>query len=96
MTLEELRKVAEPLCREFGVKRLDAFGSVARGSAGPASDVDLLVEFAEPEHTPAKRFFGLLHRLEDTLGCSVDLLTLRGSAQPAFQGARTEREGAGL
>ncbi len=30
----------------FGVRRLALFGSVARGTAGPNSDVDMLVEFA--------------------------------------------------
>jgi hypothetical protein len=85
MTLDELRKAVLPACQEFGVHRLDAFGSVARGSAGSGSDVDLIVEFSDPDRKPAKRFFGLLHRLEDTLGCGVDLLTLRGLRNPYFK-----------
>jgi predicted nucleotidyltransferase len=32
----------------LGVRSLDLFGSVARGDAGPGSDVDLLVEFDRP------------------------------------------------
>jgi predicted nucleotidyltransferase len=67
------------------VKRLDAFGSVARGTATSSSDVDLLVEFCNPEDRPAKRFFGLLHRLEDSLGCHIDLLTLEGLRNPYFR-----------
>jgi uncharacterized protein len=85
MTLEELKKVAEPACREFQVKRLDLFGSLARGGATAKSDVDLLVEFKEPDLHPAKRFFGLLHHLEDVLGCEVDLLTLSGLRNPYFR-----------
>jgi predicted nucleotidyltransferase len=65
MTLEEIKQVAVPACKEFKVKRLDLFGSHARGAGATASDVDLLVEFAEPDLRPAKRFFGLLHHLED-------------------------------
>ena len=76
MTLEEIRTAALSACREFGVSRLYAFGSTARGAAGGSSDVDLLVEFHDPDRAAAKRFFGLLHRLEDTLGCDVDLLTV--------------------
>ena len=56
----------------LGVRSLDLFGSVARGEAGPNSDVDLLVEFDKP--------IGLFHfvrvqqRLEAILGCRVDLV----------------------
>jgi predicted nucleotidyltransferase len=39
------------LCRRHGVRRLSLFGSVLRGTDGPDSDVDLLVEF-EPERIP--------------------------------------------
>jgi predicted nucleotidyltransferase len=85
MGIDEIRQVVLPLCQEFGVRRLDAFGSTARGSATSSSDVDLLVEFAEPDRSPAKRFFGLLHRLEDIFGCHVDLLTLDGLRNPYFK-----------
>jgi uncharacterized protein len=39
------------VCRRHGIARLSLFGSALRGTAGPASDVDLLLEFlpgAEP------------------------------------------------
>jgi len=85
MGIDEIRKAVLPLCREFGVRRLDAFGSTARGSASSSSDVDLLVEFSDPDRSPAKRFFGLLHRLEDLLGCRVDLLTPGGLRNPYFK-----------
>ena len=39
------------LCRRNGIRRLSLFGSRLRGTAGPSSDVDLLVEF-EPQATP--------------------------------------------
>jgi len=85
MTLDEIRKAIAPACREFDVSRLDAFGSAARDSATGSSDLDLLVEFKDPSRSPAKRFFGLLHRLEDTLGCKVDLLTANGLTNPYFK-----------
>ena len=34
------------LCRRNGIRRLSLFGSVARATSRPESDVDLLVEFA--------------------------------------------------
>jgi uncharacterized protein len=85
MNIEDIKKAALPACREFGVLRLDVFGSTARGSATTSSDVDLLVEFADPDRSPAKRFFGLLHHLEDSLGCAVDLLTTRSLRNPYFK-----------
>ena len=43
---EELRD----LCRRFHVRRLEVFGSAARGDFDPArSDIDFLVEFAEDD-----------------------------------------------
>jgi uncharacterized protein len=91
MNIDEIKKVASPACREFNVSRLDAFGSVARGTASPQSDVDFLVEFRDPQESPAKRFFGLLHRLEDALGCQVDLLTAGSLRNPYFR-ARVLKE----
>jgi predicted nucleotidyltransferase len=85
MRVEDIKKMSDVACREFDVKRLDAFGSVARGTASASSDVDLLVEFRNPEDRPAKRFFGLLHSLEDSLGCNVDLLTLDSLRNPYFR-----------
>ncbi|NLF38865.1 hypothetical protein GX586_05430 [bacterium] len=82
MKLEDVRRIAGPACRAFNVRRLDAFGSVARGSATSTSDVDLLVEFADPEAHLAQRYFGLLHRLEDGLHCAIDLLTVESVRNP--------------
>ena len=45
--LEKLRALRPYLEKEFGVTRLRVFGSVARGEAGPDSDVDLIADFEE-------------------------------------------------
>ncbi|MFO7606881.1 MAG: nucleotidyltransferase domain-containing protein [Desulfurivibrionaceae bacterium] len=91
MKIDDLKKVALPLCHEFDVRRLDVFGSLAQGSATLSSDIDLLVEFNQPEHHPAQRFFGLLHQLEDVLGSKVDLLTSSSLRNPYFK-ARVLKE----
>lgn len=85
MRIEEIKHISDAACREFNVKRLEAFGSVARGTSTVSSDLDLLVEFRNPDDMPAKRFFGLLHRLEDALGCHVDLLTIDSLRNPYFR-----------
>src|SRR6266542_1886919 len=59
--------------KEFGVKSLLLFGSVARDEATATSDVDLLVEFNRP--VGYFGLFALQDYLEKLLGCSVDLGT---------------------
>ena len=56
-----------------GVCRLGVYGSVARDEAGPASDVDVLVEF---DRLPdLYEFAALRDRLAEILGRPVDLVT---------------------
>ena len=62
------------LCRHYHVARLELFGSRAKGTARPDSDVDLLVTF-QLDQTPGLEFFGLANDLEQLFGQRVDLLT---------------------
>jgi uncharacterized protein len=59
--------------KDFGVKSLILFGSVARDEARTDSDVDLLVEFDRPVGLFA--FVRLKRYLEEILESSVDLGT---------------------
>lgn len=63
------------LAERFGVVRLALFGSTARDSATPDSDVDVLVSFDGPA-TP-EAFFGVQFYLKDLFGHAVDLVTER-------------------
>lgn len=85
MTIDELKEIVLPVCEEFEVYRLDVFGSIAKGLSGTDSDADFLVELKSPDRFFAKRFFGLLHKLEDALECRVDLLTLDSLKNPYFK-----------
>jgi hypothetical protein len=71
--LATLRTERERLQRDYGVKSLALFGSVARDEATAASDLDLLVEFDRP--TGLLGLFNLQAHLEELLGCPVDLGT---------------------
>lgn len=64
----------EELRTRFGAKSIALFGSVARGEATERSDVDLLVEFDRP--TGYFGLFALQDRIEQLLGCPVDLGTV--------------------
>jgi uncharacterized protein len=81
-TIEEIRrKVATPMARR-GVVRASIFGSVARGEATAASDVDFLVEF-EKGRTLVD-LAGLRLDLCEVLGRDVDVAT-PGSLHPKLR-----------
>ena len=66
---EEILRIAA----RHGATNVRVFGSVARGTAGPESDLDLLVD-AGPDTSP---WFpgGLIVDLEELLGCRIDVAT---------------------
>jgi predicted nucleotidyltransferase len=58
---------------QHGGRHVRLFGSIARGEAGPRSDVDLLIELA-----PGRSLLDLLaiqQDLEDALGRKVEVVT---------------------
>jgi len=63
------------IAARHGAKNIRLFGSVARGDADAASDVDVLVDM-EPGRSLLD-MGGLLMDLQDLLGCSVDVVTER-------------------
>ena len=69
------RKLAE-LCRRYGIARLEVFGSVARGTAEPDSDVDLLDELV-PGASLGWEIDDLQQELRALLGRTVDLVAKR-------------------
>jgi uncharacterized protein len=81
-------KIAD-FCRKHNISRLSLFGSVLGDDFGPASDVDVLVEF-EPGHIPGLAFFSMEEELSRIIGRKVDLNT-PGFLSPYFRD-RIERE----
>ncbi len=76
VTLEELRARRDEILRlaaARGASNIRIFGSVARGEAGPNSDLDLLAEFQEGRSL--LDLTGLERELEELLDCKVDLTT---------------------
>jgi len=64
------------LAAQYGARNVRIFGSVARGDAGPDSDVDVLVEM-EPGRSLLD-LGGLLMDLQNLLGREVDVVTEKG------------------
>jgi len=78
-TLELLSRRKPDLLRAIAHHRaisLRVFGSVARGEDGPASDIDLLVEFS-PDASLLD-LVGLKQAIEELLGRRADIVTPGG------------------
>ncbi|HLF92685.1 MAG TPA: nucleotidyltransferase family protein [Planctomycetota bacterium] len=74
--IAEKRSEILATCQRNGASNVYVFGSVARGEAASASDIDFLVDL-----DPARSLLdhiGLQQDLEDLLGVKVDVVTRRG------------------
>ncbi len=69
---EEILRIAA----SHGAQNVRVFGSLARGEAGPDSDIDILVEL-----DPGRSLLDIVaikQDLEDLIGCEVDVVTEAG------------------
>lgn len=75
------------LCRRFRVRRLELFGSAARGEFDPEkSDLDFLVEFEDlPTADYADAYFSLLESLTALFDHPVDLVVSSAVRNPYFR-----------
>ncbi|HEV2375953.1 MAG TPA: nucleotidyltransferase family protein [Streptosporangiaceae bacterium] len=79
VTLDEVRSRREEIVRlgeRFGIRNIRVFGSVARGEATPASDLDLLVDVDAGHGYFDMAGFAL--GVEDQLGVFTQVATPRG------------------
>lgn len=92
MTNRDLRRRISQVCKDQGVRRLELFGSRARSPEREGRDYDFVATFEDfPPEEYSKRFFGLLHGLEDSLGVPVDLLTPQSIQKESLK-AKIEKE----
>jgi predicted nucleotidyltransferase len=84
-TVASKREQIAAVCRRFGVRRLEVFGSAARDSDfDPAtSDIDFLVDFeSDPASARFADWLDLKLALESLLGRHVDLVESRALRNP--------------
>ncbi len=97
-SLEVLRRRRDDIMRvaaRHGARTVSVFGSVARGDAGPHSDLDLLVDTGGPQSLFEQA--ALQSDLGDLLGCPVQGLTTGGlSCARENTRAQIEREAISL
>jgi predicted nucleotidyltransferase len=83
--LDEHRDEIAPLCRRYGVARLELFGSATTDRFdSQRSDLDFLVEFDSDSSRLFDRYFGLKESLESLFGRRIDLVTAGSLRNPYF------------
>lgn len=89
--IEAKREEIARLCRRFGVRRLDLFGSATIGRFNPdTSDYDFIVHLGPYKPGIARRFFGLEDALRTLLGGEVDLNSEPSGRNPYYLESVTE------
>lgn len=69
--IEKISSIQRELDEKYTVKRIGVFGSFARGDEKAESDVDIVVQLAEPTFD---HYMDLKFRLEEVLQRPVDLV----------------------
>ncbi|MDA8218215.1 MAG: nucleotidyltransferase domain-containing protein [Dehalococcoidales bacterium] len=69
-------------CEQHHVRTLALFGSALRDDFGPASDTDILVEFADEAHVSLFEFTRMRDELILLFGRRVDLVEKRSLRNP--------------
>lgn len=87
--MEKIKAQYPYLSKEFGVKRIGLFGSVARQEENPESDIDIVVEFSKPV---GLRFVSFVEYMENLFGEKVDVLTKDGIKNIRIKSVSSEIE----
>ena len=72
-TVEEIKRIVNPIAHEYGVDYMYLFGSYSKGSANEKSDIDVRIDKGKIRSLFALTGFRLA--LEDALKTPVDLIT---------------------
>jgi predicted nucleotidyltransferase len=74
------------LCKQYGIRRLDLFGSAAKATFdAETSDLDFIADLGDYERGVAKRYFAFCEALETLFGRPVDVITVRQIQNPYFR-----------
>ncbi len=74
LSLVELGERLRPFCEKHRLRRLDLFGSAARGRSTPGSDVDLLVTLDESLPVSTGQLLEMAGEAEELVGRPVDFV----------------------
>lgn len=87
-TLDEIKAIAHPIAKRYGIAALYLFGSYARGEATPQSDIDFRVD--RGNLVDLLELGGLFSELEDSFQKNLDVLTTQMLSPAFLKGICTE------
>lgn len=82
--LDQYREEISGLCKKFGIRKLEFFGSSLTEEFNEDSDIDCLIEFAEGGGSMFHRHFDLKYALEELFGREVDIVMAKAMKNPYF------------
>ena len=71
-TLDEIKHIAIPIIKTYGITKVSLFGSYAKGKATSSSDIDFIIDKGD---LIGIKYFSLLEDLENAFNCKIDLIT---------------------
>lgn len=75
VSLEEIRQAVSSVCARRPIKRVELFGSRAKGDFNASSDVDLLMEFDADAKIGLFELGAIREDLAEQLGVQVDIVS---------------------
>lgn len=69
-TIEEIKKILELILKEFPVYKVILFGSYAKNSATPSSDIDFIID--TKEKLMGFKLFSLITKIEESFNKPID------------------------
>ena len=73
-TIEEIKKIVQPIAKNYGVENVFLFGSYARGEETPDSDIDIVV--CGGENFKKSNIFAFAEDLREMLGKNADVFEM--------------------
>ena len=74
-SIDEIRKIVEPIAKKYSLKAVYLFGSYARDEATEDSDVDILIDRTGSTISGMLDMGGLYNELKEKIGKEIDLVT---------------------
>jgi len=75
LEIKDIKSCVTRVAKTYNLKKVDLFGSYASGKQTAKSDIDLLVDFNDPNMTLFK-IFRIQRELEKQIGKHVDLVEM--------------------
>lgn len=80
-TLEDIRRIVQPIAEKYRLPAVYLFGSYARGTPTERSDLDLLVDTTATEITSLLSLGALYNELSEAFAVPIDLITVNSLMQ---------------